>query len=111
MKNTWLVPFKEIGHFVTWWAQEIPQAILRSTRDMLLSFDDSLQFGANLRLWLAIEPMFGDYTWSGRATGFLIRGLRVAVTLLVYVVVLAVGLAITLIWLALPLILLVEFQL
>jgi len=105
------MPFKEIGHFITWWAREVPQAILHSTRDMLLSFDDSLQFGANLRLWLAIEPMFGDYTWSGRTTGFLLRGLRVAVTLIVYAVVLLVGLALTLAWLALPVLLLVEFQL
>lgn len=111
MNNSWSIPFKEIGRFITWWAADIPQAILHSTKEMLLSFDDSLQFAANLRLWLAIEPMFGDYTWSGRATGFLLRGLRVAVTLVVYTVVLLVGLVLTLAWLALPLLLLIEFQL
>lgn len=102
MEQTWLIPIKEILNFIIWWGKEIPLAILRSTREFLLSFESSLQFGANLKLWLSIEPMFGDYSWSGRTIGFLIRGMRVFVTLIVYFVILIIGVVILLVWFVLP---------
>jgi len=111
MEQVWLVPIKEIISFIKWWGWQTPQTILYWTKNLLLDFDNNLQFGANLRLWLSVEPMFGDYTWSGRVTGFLIRGVRVAVTLLVYAAILIAGILATLIWWALPVILLIKFEL
>lgn len=102
MENVWLMPFKEIAGFLAWWGWEVPRVILKFTGSLLFGLEDSLQFVANLRLWLAVEPMFGDYTWSGRAVGFLMRGLRVIVTLSVYVVVVLAGCVIVISWLALP---------
>ncbi len=102
MERFWLVPIKEIGHFCLWWGKVVPEAIFAFTKEVLLSFEDSLQFGANLRLWLAIEPMFGDYTWSGRTVGFLIRGLRVIFTILMYCLILTGGILAIIGWIVLP---------
>lgn len=103
MSQVWLIPLKEIYLFLRWWGWEIPAAIFQATKNVLLDFDDVLQFAANLRLWLAVEPLFGDYTWSGRLTGLLLRGVRVAATVLVYVGILGLGLLSIVGWLALPL--------
>lgn len=102
MEQVWLIPIKESINFVVWWGNEVPRIILRFTRDLLFSFESNLQFRANLKLWLTIEPMFGDYTWSGRTIGFLIRGIRVIVTIFVYLIILISGGLATLIWLLLP---------
>jgi len=104
------VPIKEVGSFFVWWARVVPQGILVFTKELLLSFEDSLQFGANLRLWIAIEPMFGDYTWSGRTIGFLLRGARVIFTLLIYLLILIGGILIVTGWYLLPVWALIKFQ-
>lgn len=102
MDKYWQVPIREIGQFFVWWGKVVPQSIFSFTKEVLLNFEDSLQFGANFRLWLSIEPMFGDYTWSGRAVGFLIRGLRVIFTVFMYCLILAGGVLIILGWIMLP---------
>jgi len=102
MEQAWLIPIKESINFIVWWGKEVPCTILRFTKELLLSFESNLQFWANLKLWLTIEPMFGDYTWSGRTIGFLIRGLRVFVTIIVYLLILISGGLVTLVWLILP---------
>ena len=110
MEKALLVPIKEIVNFLAWWGWQTPRGILYGTKNLLLDFDNSLQLGANLRLWLAVEPMFGDYTWSGRVTGFLLRGVRVLITLLVYLVVLVTGVLAIILWLALPFLLFIKFE-
>lgn len=97
-----MTPIREIGRFLTWWVADMPAKILDSTKSFLLTAEDVLQFGANLRLWLAIEPLFGDYNWRGRVIGFLFRGVRVAATLTVYLLIGLVGLAATIMWWVLP---------
>lgn len=110
MAKFWQVPIREIINFFIWWARVVPAAIFANTKEILLSFEDSLQFGANLRLWMAIEPMFGDYSWSGRTVGFLLRGLRVIFTLFIYGLILAGGLVAVLGWIVLPIWALIGFQ-
>ncbi|MFH0912450.1 MAG: hypothetical protein V1807_02215 [Patescibacteria group bacterium] len=105
------MPFKEILGFLTWWGKEVPRQIMQFTKDLLLSCDNSLQFTANLRLWLALEPLFGDYTWSGRAVGVLMRGLRVVATVAVYLVVLVLGLTAVVFWYVLPFVILLNINL
>ena len=102
MSQIWLMPLKEIYLFLRWWGWEIPAGIFQSTKNALLDFDNILQFEANLRLWLAVEPLFGDYTWAGRVIGLLLRGLRVTFTLVIYAGVLLLGLAAIAGWLILP---------
>ena len=98
----WLTPIKEIGRFLSWWVADVPAKILDGTKSLLLTAEDVLQFGVNLRLWLAIEPLFGDYNWRGRVIGFLFRGVRVAATLVVYLLIGVVGLVVTITWWVLP---------
>lgn len=104
MTSIILVPLKQIVKFLDWWAIEVPTNFLIGTRNAVIDFDEELQLVANFRLWLAVEPMFGDYTWSGRTVGFLIRGLRVAMTLFVYILIVALGLGMIVGWWLLPLI-------
>ena len=98
----WLTPIKEIGRFLNWFFAVVPAKILATTKLFLLTAEDVLKFGANLRLWLAFEPMFGDYSWKGRLIGFLFRGIRVLTTLLVYLTFLSIGLAAVVTWWILP---------
>jgi len=98
----WVTPIKEIGRFLGWFFAVVPAKILSSARLMLLAAEDILQFSANLRLWLAIEPLFGDYSWRGRVIGFLFRGFRMLATLAVYLIVLSVSLAFVVVWWILP---------
>lgn len=105
MTSIILVPLKQILKFLEWWAVEIPTTILIGVRNVLVDFDEGLQLVANFRLWFAIEPMFGDYTWSGRTVGFLLRGLRVAMSLFMYVLIVVIGLGLIMGWWLLPLIL------
>lgn len=98
----WLKPFVEIYNFIVWWIVLTPTGMLKNTRSFLIAADNILELGANLRLWFAIEPLFGDYNWQGRLVGFLIRSVRVVVTLVVYLAILGVGILATLAWLALP---------
>lgn len=102
MTSYWLKPFIEICNFVAWWIVLTPAKILKNTRSFLITADNVLELGANLRLWFAIEPLFGDYNWQGRLVGFLIRGVRVVVTFAVYLAILVMGILATLAWLALP---------
>jgi hypothetical protein len=94
----WVLPIREIGRFLGWFFAVVPAKILANTKSFLLTAEDVLQFGANLRLWLAFEPLFGDYNWRGRLIGFLFRGIRVLATLLVYLIVSSFGLAIVVTW-------------
>jgi len=94
----WLKSINEIGRFLNWWVADVPAKILANTKSVLLAAEDVLQFGANLRLWLAIEPLFGDYNWRGRMIGFIFRGFRVLATLIVYLLVGLVGLIATVMW-------------
>lgn len=103
MTAVWLVPIKEIYSFIRWWLVEIPLYLLKFIKSSLIVTDDILGLGANLRLWLAIEPLFKDYTWSGRMVGFLIRGIRILASIFVYLVILIVGILVMLIWFLLPL--------
>ena len=102
MPQILFMPLKEVYLFLRWWVWEIPAGIFQSTKNALLDFDNVLQFEANLRLWLAVEPMFDDYTWAGRLVGFLLRGARVLFTLVIYTGVLLVGLTVIIGWLLLP---------
>ncbi|OGB75069.1 hypothetical protein A2810_00915 [candidate division Kazan bacterium RIFCSPHIGHO2_01_FULL_49_10] len=97
-----LTPIKEVGRFLTWFFAVVPAKIFAHTKSLLLTAEDIFQFGANLRLWLAIEPLFGDYNWRGRLIGFIFRGFRVLATLIVYLVILLIGLVAALLWWMLP---------
>ena len=103
MTAVWLVPIKEIYSFIRWWLVEIPLYLLRFIKSSLIATDDILRLGANLRLWVAVEPLFKDYTWSGRMVGFFIRGIRILVSILVYLVILVIGTLVVLTWFLLPL--------
>lgn len=96
------MPIKEVGRFLSWWLADVPAKILDGTRSFLLSAEDVLRFGANLRLWLAVEPLFGDYNWRGRLIGFIFRGVRVIATLVVYLLIGITGMVLILIWWILP---------
>ncbi|HCR42270.1 TPA: hypothetical protein DIV45_02845 [Patescibacteria group bacterium] len=105
MTSAVMVPLKRILKFLDWWAMGVPTAILIGTKNVLVDFDEGLQLVANFRLWLSVEPMFGDYTWSGRAVGFLLRGARLAMTVLIYILIAGIGLSLIIGWWLLPLIL------
>ena len=84
--------------FLSWWSYRVPIKIFRWFEELLSGIDNNLQLFANLKLWFSFEPLFGDYGWRGRAVGFLLRGVRLAVTLLVYAAALGVGIAALAAW-------------
>jgi len=102
MQSVWLKPFKEIYNFIFWWGITTPSKIFGFSKTLLLETDEALDLGTNIRLWLAIEPLFGDYTWQGRLSGFFLRGVRVIFSIAVYILVFLIGLIFMLMWLLLP---------
>lgn len=97
--NTLLLrtPHHLLGFF-GWWAYLMPIRIFHYFEDFLSAVDGNLKFGANLKLWLAFEPLFGDYGWRGRLVGFLFRTLRALVTLLVYIAIFCIAIASIIMW-------------
>lgn len=49
------------------------------------------------------RPLFQDYTWQGRLIGLLIRLVRIAAGLVLYLFVAVLGAVLYLVWLAFPL--------
>jgi len=96
------LPLKELVNFIHWWGILMPLRILRQTKNLLITVDGNLMLGRTIRLWVAVEPLFGDYTKSGRLVGFFLRGVRVATSILVYVVIFLGGLGLFGIWYAAP---------
>jgi hypothetical protein len=102
MTHILLAPFKETAKFIYWWVFAMPKRILNWLYDTVLVADEMLVLGETIRLWIAIEPMFGDYNWQGRIIGFLFRFARILVSLAFYLVILVIGLAGMLLWLVWP---------
>lgn len=102
MEQIWIKPFKEIYNFLCWWSIVVPVGIFNTFKSIMLRIDDSLDLGSNFRLWIAIEPLFGDYTWQGRLSGFFLRGVRLLISVLVYIAILLAGILSIIIWFGLP---------
>lgn len=108
MTQPWLIPFRELSRFLIWWIWLIPKQIVSSTKEWILDMDDVLVIGATIRLWFAVEPLFGDYDWKGRIIGFLFRFIRIVISLGVYLSILALGLAVLITWLLIPVVIVVS---
>ncbi len=78
------------GFFVYW----------RVVLNVLVFLDKTLALRITLRHFG--EPLYRDYTALGYILGFFLRGLRIAVALAIYPVILAAAGALFLIWLAVP---------
>ncbi|MEK7521140.1 MAG: hypothetical protein AAB560_03645 [Patescibacteria group bacterium] len=72
----------------------------RAVLNVLLSLDKTLALRITLRHFG--EPLYRDYTVLGYILGFVLRGLRIAVALAIYPVVLAFAGALFLVWMAIP---------
>ena len=82
----------------------MPKKIFGWIYNTVLAADENLLIGETIRLWFAIEPMFGDYNWQGRIIGFLLRFLRIIVSIVLYILIVVVGVAFVLVWLAWPIV-------
>ncbi len=102
MTQFWAMPFLEAYQLFIWWVWLVPRRIAVLTYNWLLNLDEILVLGETVRLWLAIEPLFGDYDWKGRIIGFLFRLVRIFITLVVYLGAVVVGIALLVGWLLLP---------
>ncbi len=102
MEQIWTKPFIEIYNFFYWWSVTVSTGIFNTFKSVMIEVDDSLDLGSNIRLWLAIEPLFKDYTWQGRLSGFFLRGVRILVSTIVYLVILLLGILSIVAWLGLP---------
>lgn len=80
----------------------MPKKILGWIYTTLLAADEVLVIGETVRLWFAIEPMFGDYNWQGRIIGFIFRFFRILVSIIFYIVIVVVGLFAVLAWFVWP---------
>ena len=89
-----------LAGFLIWWVSLVPVRIFHWFEELITSFEANLQLLANLKLWLSLEPLFGDYGWKGRLVGFLLRGVRLVVTLVLYLAVVALAVGTILGWLA-----------
>lgn len=108
MAQSWLTPFRELFGFLIWWVWVVPRRIIVLTKEWLLDTDDVLVLGETIRLWLAIEPLFGDYNWQGRLIGFLFRFIRILISLGIYIGVAVLGLVMLIAWLLVPVVAIVS---
>lgn len=92
------MPLKELTSFLAWWGFEVPKRLFLAGWNIFLATDDTLRLASNAKLWLAFEPMFGDYDWKGYLVGFFLRGIRVMASVLAYVAVLALVIALPIAW-------------
>ncbi|MDD5605768.1 MAG: hypothetical protein PHR51_00295 [Patescibacteria group bacterium] len=102
MINIFLTPLQELTQFLYWWVIFVPRRLFGWVYDSILAMDEVLVLGETFRLWIAIEPLFGDYGWQGRIIGFLFRFFRVLISLGIYFGILIVGLFCTVVWLVWP---------
>ena len=102
MEQIWVKPFKEVYNFFYWWSVTIPAGIFNTFKLLMLRIDDSLDLGSNIRLWIAVEPLFKDYTWQGRLSGFFLRGIRIIASILTYVAILLLGVLSIIAWFGFP---------
>lgn len=102
MEQIWSKPFREIYNFLYWWSVTVSVGIFNTFKSILLGIDDSLDLGSNIRLWIAIEPLFRDYTWQGRLSGFFLRGIRIFISILAYIAILLLGILSIVVWFSLP---------
>lgn len=102
MSQTATLALVELTRFFYWWAVEMPSRIWMQTRSLLITADENLTLGVTFRLWLAIEPLFGDYTWNGRLIGWLFRGFRLIITVAVYAFIFSIGAAVFAFWFVMP---------
>ena len=79
----------------------MPARIFRWFEDLLSKLDANLQLVSNIKLWLTIEPLFGDYGWKGRMIGFLFRGVRTIFSSAVYLVIIGLWLMAEAAWILL----------
>jgi len=93
---------QQITAFAVWWLIRVPTAILRFTRETLFNFDELLQFDTTVRLLINLEPLFGDYSLSGRIIGVLARIVRVIVALAIYLAIVLLGSIALAVWYFLP---------
>lgn len=80
----------------------MPLRILNQTKGLLITADENLMLGQTIRLWIAVEPLFGDYTKGGRLVGFFLRSVRIATSILAYLVIFLGGLGLFAIWYIAP---------
>lgn len=76
----------------------MPIRIFHYFEEFISTVDGNLKFGANLKLWLAFEPLFGDYGWRGRLVGFLFRTFRAIITLLTYIAIICAAIVAMILW-------------
>jgi hypothetical protein len=98
MTTPWLMPIRELVRFFIWWGFEVPKRLFLAGWNIFLATDDTLRLASNTKLWLSFEPMFGDYDWKGHLVGFFLRGVRVIGSLITYVVVILLAIALPLAW-------------
>jgi len=101
MTTYWLMPIRELARFFIWWGFTVPKQLLKLGWDIFTITDDNLRLATNLKLWLAFEPLFGEYDWRGHLIGFFLRGMRTAATAVIYVGMLILTVALPLVWYAL----------
>ncbi len=87
--------------FLAWWLLSMPHRIFHWFEELLGSLDNKLQLLSNFRLWLSLEPLFGDYGWKGRMIGFLFRGVRTIISLIAYLIIIGLWLAAEAFWILL----------
>ena len=80
----------------------MPLRILNQTKGFLITADENLMLGQTIRLWIAVEPLFGDYAKGGRLVGFFLRSVRIVASILAYLVILLGGLGLLVIWYLAP---------
>lgn len=89
-----------VALFFRHWYGDGTRAILRQFFGALASLDRT--FAVKITLEHFFEPLYRDYTITGRILGLIFRLLRVAVGSIIYAVVAAVFFAYFLIWVLIP---------
>jgi len=92
--------FYRIFDFFHHWYIDGSRAIGRSFMGALTKADQSLALKITIRHFF--EPLYKDYSVIGRILGVIFRAGRILVGAVVYVFLLAVFLAVYLVWVALP---------
>ena len=100
--NILLTPLREFARFIVWWVMTMPSRLWKIGWGFLLTAEDNLRLFSKIRLWFALEPLFGDYGWKGRLIGFIFRGMRIIVTAALYLGLLGLAISLLIAWYLLP---------
>jgi len=98
--------FYRIFDFLRHWYVKSAKIYSNFVLDRLNRIDRMLAWRVNEKN--LFQPLYKDYSLTGRALGFILRSLRLIVTSVIYVFIFAFAFLVYLVWLAIPIVIILK---